>query len=38
MKRLILAFFALSVTFSLQATEGMWIPTLLGAIEDDMQA
>jgi len=38
MKRLILAFFALFVTFSLQATEGMWIPTLLGAIEDDMQA
>ncbi len=38
MKRLVLGLVALFVTFSLQATEGMWIPTLLGAIEDDMQA
>lgn len=37
MKKICFALFLLT-SLQLQATEGMWIPTLLGAIEDDMQA
>ena len=29
---------ALFISFSARAKEGMWIPTLLGAVEDDMRA
>ena len=37
MKKICFALFVLT-SLQLHATEGMWIPTLLGAIEDDMQA
>jgi hypothetical protein len=28
---------ALFISFSARAKEGMWIPTLLGAVEDDIR-
>lgn len=38
MKKILSIFLALIISFSVFAHEGMWIPSLLRALEDDMQA
>jgi hypothetical protein len=37
-QRILLSLFALAMTFNMFSKEGMWIPTLLNAVEGDMQA